>query len=372
MKKRAIAGIVDREVLDRLKREQGEVEERDQAPLSFGLIQRLFSFTAPYKRKMGWLMFFVLARALQMPVLAWAVGAIINGPVAHGDESALWWWVGGFLGFAIVTEITFAFRIKLALEIGEAVIRDVRAALFQHWLRLTMSYFNANPVGRWIRRLTGDAENIRVGVQNVLFVSLVQVGQMIGCAIFMVLQGSGSPPPRARHGAGCLGARSLLSGTPQAKPIVSKATATAGSPRPWRKASAASGSLRASGRGEVNAGLFRDPVADHARINFVAARTSGTFLPLLELRWPTLHGPAHRGGWLAGPEPGDRHAPGQHGSILLPRRLILQPDHRPGKHVQRSAHRDGRRRKGLRHSRRQARLGRSAGRSGDPGFPGAG
>jgi len=282
MKKRAIAGIVDREVLDRLKREQGEVEERDQAPLSFHLIQRLFSFTAPYKRKMGWLMGLVLARALQMPVLAWAVGAIISGPVAQGDESALTWWVGGFLGFAIVTEITFAFRIKLALEIGEAVIRDVRAALFQHWLRLTMSYFNANPVGRLISRLTGDAENIRVGVQNVLFVSLVQVGQMLGCAIFMVLQDwvlfllvLGMAPIvwvlnryfRER----------LSKAYRQQSDSYSRITAT--------MAESVSGIrvTQSFGRGEVNAGMFRDLVADHARINFVAARTSGTFLPLLEL-----------------------------------------------------------------------------------------
>jgi hypothetical protein len=144
---RAIAGIVDREVLDRLKREQGEVDERDQAPLSFALIRRLFSFTAPYQRKMRWLMFLVLARAVQMPVLAWAVGAIISGPVAKGDESALMAWVGGFLAFAVVTEITFAFRIKLALLLGQLLrqllpcllrIRKLRLELLQPLLPLRL------------------------------------------------------------------------------------------------------------------------------------------------------------------------------------------------------------------------------------------
>jgi ATP-binding cassette subfamily B protein len=37
------------------------------------------------------------------------------------------------------------------------------------------------------------------------------------------------------------------------------------------------------GREKVNAGLFRALVEDHARYNYVAARTSGIFLPLLEL-----------------------------------------------------------------------------------------
>lgn len=281
-KKGAIAGIVDREVLDRLKKEQGEVEERDQAPLSFQLIRRLFEFTGPYRSRMGWLLFLVLARAVQMPVLAWAVGAIINGPVTRGDEVALAWWVGGFFAFAVMTEITFAFRIKLALEVGEAVIRDLRAALFQHWLRLTMGYFNANPVGRLISRLTGDAESVRVGVQNVLFVSLVQVGQMLGCAVLMIWEDwvlfllvlGMAPVAWVLNG---LFRKRLSSAYRRQSDSYSRITAT--------MAESVSGIrvTQSFGRGAVNAGLFRELVADHARVNFVAARTSGTFLPLLEL-----------------------------------------------------------------------------------------
>ncbi len=280
--KGSIAGIVDREVLDRLRKEQGEVEERDQAPLSFQLIRRLFAFTAPYKTKMGWLIFLVLARAVQMPVLAWAVGAIISGPVTRGDETELGCWVGGFFAFAVVTEITFAFRIKLALEVGEAVIRDLRAALFGHWLRLTMSYFNANPVGRLISRLTGDAENVRVGVQNVLFVSLVQLGQMLGCAVLMIWEDwvmfllvLGMAPVvwllnryfRDR----------LSRAYRRQSDSYSRITAT--------MAESVSGIrvTQSFGRGAINSGLFRDLVTDHAGVNYVAARTSGTFLPLLEL-----------------------------------------------------------------------------------------
>lgn len=280
--KRAIAGIVDREVLDRLRKEQGEVEERDQAPLSFQLIRRLFGFTVPYRKKMGWLIFLVLARAVQMPVLAWAVGAIISGPVARGDEALLLGWVGGFFGFALLTEVTFAFRIKLALEVGEAVIRDLRAALFRHWLRMTMQYFNANPVGRLISRLTGDAESVRVGVQNVFFVSLVQVGQMLGCALLMVLEDRvlfllvlGMAPVvwLLNHYF-----RDRLSRAYRRQSdSYSRITAT--------MAESVSGIrvTQSFGRGEINAGLFRDLVTDHAGFNFVSARTSGTFLPLLEL-----------------------------------------------------------------------------------------
>ena len=39
-----VAGIVDREVLERIRRQRGEEEDRDQVPLSFRLIRRLFGF----------------------------------------------------------------------------------------------------------------------------------------------------------------------------------------------------------------------------------------------------------------------------------------------------------------------------------------
>lgn len=277
-----VAGIVNRDVLDRLRHEQGEEDERDKAPLSFRVIRRLFGFTRPYSRRMGWLFALVILRSLQLPVLAWMIGAIVNGPVAERDPRGLALWVASFLGFALFTEITFAFRIRFALEIGEAVIHDLRAALFRHWLRLTMSYFNSHPVGRLISRLTGDAESVRVGVQNVLFVSLVQVGQMLGCAVLMACQDfvlfllvlGVAPIVWWLNNL----FRDRLSGAyRRMSESFSRISAT--------MAESVSGIrvTQSFGRGELNADLFRNLVADHAGIIAVAARTGGVFLPLLEL-----------------------------------------------------------------------------------------
>lgn len=184
--KARLAGIVDRDTLSHIRREKGEEEERSQAPLSFRVIRRLFRFAQPHRPLLMGTLAMVILRALQMPVLAWAVGAIVRGPIAQKDVPALVWWVAGFAAFALFTELTFHFRVRWAWQLGEVVIHDLREAMFRHWLRLNMGYFNTHAVGRLISRLTGDAENVRVGVQNVLFVSLVQAGQMIGCAAFMI------------------------------------------------------------------------------------------------------------------------------------------------------------------------------------------
>lgn len=277
-----VAGIVDQDVLHRLRIQRGEEEERSQAPLSFALIRRLFGFTRPYRGKMIGLFITVGARGIQLPVLAWAAGATINGPIARGDLRELAWWVAGFIAFAVFTEWTFRYRIKWALEIGEAVIHDLRAAMFRHWLGLTMGYFNRHPVGRLISRLTGDAENVRVGVQNVLFVSLVQIGQMAGCAVLMAIEDwrlflvvLGIAP--VIWGLNRYFRARLSAAYRSQSDSFSRITAT--------MAESVSGIrvTQSFSRERVNAGLFRALVEDHARYNYVAARTSGTFLPLLEL-----------------------------------------------------------------------------------------
>lgn len=277
-----IAGIVDDETLSKARAARGEADERSQAPLSFALIRRLLGFTGAYRRKMISLLLTVGARAIQLPVLAWAIGAIINGPIAQGDLTGLVWSVAGFTAFAVVTELTFRYRIKWALEIGEVVIHDLRAAMFRHWLGLTMGYFNRQPVGRLISRLTGDAENVRVGVQNVLFVSLVAAGQMIGCAVLMIIEDwrlfllvLGMAP--VIWGLNLYFRKQLSEAYRRQSDSFSRITAT--------MAESVSGIrvTQSFSRERVNADHFRALVEDHARYNYVSARASGTFLPLLEL-----------------------------------------------------------------------------------------
>src|SRR6266576_3644353 len=57
--------------------------EPDARPLDFGLIRRLLTSMRPYARKRNWLLLTVVLRAIQLPCVAWVIGAVINGPIAH-------------------------------------------------------------------------------------------------------------------------------------------------------------------------------------------------------------------------------------------------------------------------------------------------
>ncbi len=162
--------------------EEGEV---DRAPLSLRLIRRIWTYTRPYARKRNALLCLTLLRGVQMPMLAWMIGATIKGPVAARDQHAIFVYAGTFLALVLCTVGVFHFRQRFALELGEAVVHDMRSDLFLKLMGMPMSFFTRTKFGRIISRMTSDIDSVKVGVQEVAFVSIVQALQMAVSAAMM-------------------------------------------------------------------------------------------------------------------------------------------------------------------------------------------
>lgn len=256
--------------------------ESDKHPLDMRLIRRLLGYMRPYAAKRNWLMLCVALRAIQLPAFAWAIGKIIDGPIAgHSGWKEIFAASMGLFALGAFTQFTFHYRYRLALELGEAVIHDLRNEIFAHLQTLPMSFFNRTKVGRIISRMTSDCEAMGVGVQDVLFVSLVGLGQMLVSAVFMLCYDRVlflvivimAP---ALWGINRLFRMKLSKSYRDIQESFSRVTATL--------AESVAGVRVTQGfaRQEVNAGLFRELVADHARYNMVATRTTGVFMPILE------------------------------------------------------------------------------------------
>jgi ATP-binding cassette subfamily B protein len=267
--------------LVRRPREDDEDEEL-QKPLEWSLIRRLFTYAAPVKGKLTALSILTLIRAAQLPALVWIVSLIITGPVARGDVTALALGVAGYALLALTTDGLFHFRQRFALEIGETVVNGLRADVFAKTQRQPMSFFHRVKLGRILGRITSDVESLRVGIQDVLFVSAIQGGQMLFAAavmawsdqmLFLVVLGL-APVLWIlnRHFRVKLSHYSRA-----ASDSFSRVTATL--------AESVNGIRVTQGfvRQETNAGLFRHLLADHSRFSIALARTSAILTPLLEL-----------------------------------------------------------------------------------------
>ena len=263
------------------KRAMGGAEE-DKAPLDFKLIARLLGYTKPYALKRNGLLLCVVVRSMQLPCLVAIVKATITGPIANDDPRGLMWGIIAFIALALFTQITFHFRSLWASQLGELVIHDLRNDMFAQLQRMPMSYFNRMSLGRIISRMTSDVENVRMGVQDVLFVSMVQGGQMLGAAGFMIyydwklfLLVLGMVP--ILYGLNRIFHKRMSEAHRNVQESFSRVTANL--------AESVSG-IRVTQsfvRQEHSARAFGELIVRHAGYNMDAARARGQFLPLLEI-----------------------------------------------------------------------------------------
>ena len=285
------------------RREPDEDEDEEQfKPLEWGLILRLFTYTRPFAAKRNALILLTLFRAMQIPAITWAMGRIIAGPIYRHDTVVLPWAVLGYAVLTIVTDGMFHFRQRYALELGEEVVTALRAAIFARMQSMPMSFFHRTKLGRIIGRVTTDVETVRAGIQDVLFVCIIQFGTMVFAAVVMAwcdwvlfLVVLAMAPVLWLVNNHFRMRLSRLSRAAQES--FSRVTSTL--------AESVNGMRVTQGfvRQETNLGLFRTLLADHSRYNIEQARTSAILTPLLELNsqffiavllmlggWRTFHG----------------------------------------------------------------------------------
>lgn len=266
----------------RLTQVESVEAEAQVRPLDFGLIWRVFAFMRPHRVKRNWLLLSVLVRAIQLPALAALLGFVINGPLANRDTQGMIKGAIGFLMLAAFTQLTQHFRSRLALEIGEAVVHDLRRDLFAHLQTMTMSYYQKTPLGRTIGRMTSDIETVRVLVQDVLFISLVALGQMLVAAAIMfwydrVLFLMILALAPILWALNLYFRKRLSQAWRDAQESFSRVTSSL--------AESVSG-IRVTQsfvRQEFNARLFLNLVVEHSNYSMAAARRSGALPPLLDL-----------------------------------------------------------------------------------------
>ena len=179
--------------------------------------------------------------------------------------------------------VNFHFRQRFALELGEAVVHDMRSELFAKLMTMPMSFFNQTKFGRIISRMTSDIDSVRAGVQDVAFVLVVQGLQMIVSAALM-----------AWYDWKLFSLMVLLA------PVIwlvnknyqrEMARRMRKVQESWsRVASTLAESVsgirvtQAFVRHEINAGFFRKLIDVHGENNVGVAQASAVFVPLLQLK----------------------------------------------------------------------------------------
>lgn len=124
-------------------------------------IRRLLPYMLEYKVLfIGGLFAMVLISGAQLldPLI---LAHIIDVSVPNSDIGDMIKYGLFFIGVILFTGVLSYFQTVLLARLGVKIITDLKEQVFEHMLKLPLSYFDENPVGKLIARVESDGERVK-------------------------------------------------------------------------------------------------------------------------------------------------------------------------------------------------------------------
>lgn len=148
---------------------------------------RLLPLLVPYKK---WLAFCFLLLAVSKGIYLIGPNLIrraIDVDITNSDYNGLLMTVGMYVLIqALFLIINYIFRIRMEI-IGQKVMAGLRKGLFDHILKMSVSFFDRNPIGRLMARVESDTEALRMLFTNTVVAMIGSVLLVVGMFFWMFM-----------------------------------------------------------------------------------------------------------------------------------------------------------------------------------------
>jgi ATP-binding cassette subfamily B protein len=149
-------------------------------------VRRLWPFVRPYRRGLA-LALLILAASLVVEVAGpYVLRLAIDGPLAAAargeqvDAAPLYWLTAAYAAVMLAgAGLGYAYAM-VTTKNGQRVIRDVRVRLFGHMLAQGPRFFETNPAGKLVTRVTSDVENLNELITTGVLESLFDLMKIAG------------------------------------------------------------------------------------------------------------------------------------------------------------------------------------------------
>jgi ATP-binding cassette subfamily B multidrug efflux pump len=124
------------------------------------LMRRLLRYLTPYWWLVGFAVL-VLAAASGLEVVGpWLTKVALDDAIPREEERLLALLAMGYLGAMLLSFILNYTQRILTTWLGQRIMYDLRREVFRKFQQLDLRYFDGNPVGRLITRITSDVETL--------------------------------------------------------------------------------------------------------------------------------------------------------------------------------------------------------------------
>jgi len=136
----------------------GEFDEGAGRAYNHRLAVRLLAYLRPYRGEVALAVLVTLAGAGVQLAYPWLTKEAIDLGIRHRDTYIL-----DRIALAYLSALLIGFGLgylqtQIMQRVGQNLMRDLRAHLFRHLQQLPVSYFDRQPVGRLMTRVTNDVE----------------------------------------------------------------------------------------------------------------------------------------------------------------------------------------------------------------------
>ncbi len=140
----------------------GPIQEEEALGKAYDarLMRRLLRYLAPYKWKVALAVFLLVSAAGLQIIGPWLVQMALDDAVPAGDGELL---ATLAIAYLVATVATFGFQYAQAIVttwLGQSVMYDLRTEIFERLQALDLQFYDRNPVGRLMTRITSDVETL--------------------------------------------------------------------------------------------------------------------------------------------------------------------------------------------------------------------
>lgn len=135
-------------------------EEDEVRRLDFGAWRKLSRFAQPHRKHLLGLMGAGLLLAVSESLMPMLTASIVDNAIGEqaGDRLAIY--ALSYLALVVINVSLIWFFIRAGGRAATGIANDIRQALFEHLQRLSFSFYDKNPVGWLMSRVTSDTSRM--------------------------------------------------------------------------------------------------------------------------------------------------------------------------------------------------------------------
>jgi ATP-binding cassette subfamily B multidrug efflux pump len=150
------------------------------------IARRLWEFMQPYRWQYFLGVIYTLLQAVAVSVGPYLIGQALDQGIAVNNVIALRNAVLLYIGMTGLQWVMIYVRVNLMAKVGQSIIYNMRASLFQHLQDLSLSFYSRYSVGRVITRVINDVSVLRQFVTWAIVASARDIFVLGGIVIAIV------------------------------------------------------------------------------------------------------------------------------------------------------------------------------------------